>query len=197
MKRNRVVLFTVIAIAGLSADLWTKHLAFSSPKLLAHQVHWLIPNHVGLQLSLNEGGLFGMGQGSQSLLAAFSVVAAIAIPLWLFYFNAATDRLLTIALGGVMGGVLGNLYDRVGLHGLDWNGFQPSRAGEPVYAVRDFILLAARWDAEPAQRLVWPNFNIADSLLVVGAMVIFYRAMRPENRASTNEAKTLSKQIEG
>ncbi|MCA9240661.1 MAG: signal peptidase II, partial [Planctomycetales bacterium] len=114
MKRNRIVLFALLAIAGLTVDLWTKHVMFSWPELLEHQVYWIVPDHAGFQLSLNEGGLFGMGQGSQTLLAAFSVLAAIAIPVWLFYFNAGADRMLTMALGGVMGGVLGNLYDRLG-----------------------------------------------------------------------------------
>ena len=40
------------------------------------------------------------------------------------------------------------------------------RAGETVYAVRDWILV--QWN----DRWRWPNFNIADALLVVGAGVL-------------------------
>ncbi len=178
VPRSRIVLFVTVALLGCTADLWTKQVMFSWPKLLEHEVHWVVPGHAGFELSLNEGGLFGMGQGAQAWLSGFSLLAAITIPVWLFYFGAATDRVLTLALGGVMGGVLGNLYDRLGLHGLMWDGFVPSRSGEQVYAVRNFILLA--WDRDKG--VVWPNFNVADSLLVVGAAVLFFRAVRaPDN----------------
>jgi signal peptidase II len=78
----------------------------------------------------------------------------------------------------VMGGVLGNLYDRTGMPALDWGRFHPDRAGEPVYAVRDYILLVWRWDDGGRQRITWPNFNIADSLLVCGAIAIVLLSFR-------------------
>lgn len=166
---RQVLLFLCLAVAGCAVDLASKAWAFSRPDLLDHQVRWIWPGHAGLQLSLNEGALFGIGQGRVWWFAAFSVAACVAIPWWLFRHGGAQDRRLVAVLGLVIGGVLGNLYDRLGLHGLQWGPFDPRRAGEQVYAVRDFILLAWRWDADPAQRIVWPNFNIADSLLVCGA----------------------------
>jgi signal peptidase II len=66
-------------------------------------------------------------------------------------------------LACIMAGVLGNLYDRLGL----W--WTPDFVGYPRYAVRDFILLQYRgW--------VWPNFNLADSLLVCGAGFLILHA---------------------
>jgi signal peptidase II len=80
-----------------------------------------------------------------------------------------------------MGGVLGNLYDRVGFAGLSWSAL-PSHLNArdhspgPVYAVRDFVLLARRWP--PQSRWdVWPNFNVADSLLVCGAIALVLHSM--------------------
>jgi signal peptidase II len=162
----------------LALDLATKHWMFSRPWLVDGSVWWLWPGHAGLQLSLNEGALFGMGQGNVWVFALFSVAAAAAIPSWLFLFGGARDKTLTIILGGVLGGVLGNLYDRIGLPGLDWGVFDPARQGERVYAVRDFILLAWRWDSDWHNRVVWPNFNIADSLLVCGAVALLAHSMR-------------------
>ena len=167
---NRYVVFAAAAILGCAADLATKHWCFASPALRAGDILWLWHGHVGVQLSLNEGALFGIGQGRVWIFATLSIVAAIAIPTWLFWFGAARDAWITFALGCVMAGVLGNLHDRLGLHGLIWPAGAP-RAGEAVYAVRDWIL----WQANDQWR--WPNFNIADALLDVGVGLLFLHAV--------------------
>lgn len=173
---SRHLVFWALAALGLTADLGSKYWMFSRPDLLAGGTRWVWQNHVGFQLSLNEGALFGMGQGNVWLFAACSLAAAIAIPAWLFVYGGARDAALTVVLGCILGGVLGNLYDRVGLPGLVWSDFMPDREGR-VYAVRDFVLLARRW---PAQNRwdVWPNFNVADSLLVCGAMALLVLSLR-------------------
>jgi signal peptidase II len=174
---SRHVLFWLLAVLGLAADLGSKHYMFRQGDLLAGEVRWVWPNHAGFQLSLNEGALFGMGQGGVWLFAACSIAAAIAIPTWLFVFAGARDGPLTAVLGLILGGVLGNLYDRLGLPGLDWGILRADRAGEPVYAVRDFVLLAWKWPPE-ARWQVWPNFNVADSLLVCGAAAMVLLSLR-------------------
>jgi len=168
---SRVVLFWLLAVFGCLCDLWTKQIVFSRPDLYRGSEWWLWEGHLGIQKSLNEGALFGMGQGMVWVFALFSLAAAIAIPIWLFRYRAAHDLWLTTALGCVMGGIGGNLYDRLGLHGLYWDSFDSSRAGEKIYAVRDFFLV--QWDAQ----LVWPNFNIADSLLVFGAGLLLVQSL--------------------
>ncbi|MCA9232329.1 MAG: signal peptidase II [Planctomycetales bacterium] len=182
---SRVVWFFSLAAIGCLADLVTKQLVFASPVLYRGSEWWLIEGHIGIQKSLNEGALFGIGQGNVWLFAFFSIAAALAIPIWLFGFRAARERWLTLALGCVLGGILGNLYDRLGLHGLDWGVFDPTRAGQRVYAVRDFLLV--QWDAS----LVWPNFNIADSLLVFGACALlvqsFFCSLNPSQSCRSTD----------
>ena len=175
---SRHPLFWSLAALGCSLDLWSKHWMFTRPELLAGDVWWLWPGHLGFQLSLNEGALFGLGQGRVWIFATFAAAAAIAIPIWLFLLGAARDRALTATLGCIMGGVLGNLYDRTGFPGLDWGALRPDRQGEHVYAVRDFVLAAWNWDADWQNRVVWPNFNLADSLLVCGAASLLLLSMR-------------------
>ncbi len=175
---KRVLWFWLLGVLGCAADLLTKHLVFRHPGLHRGSEWWLWKGHVGIQKSLNEGALFGMGQGNVWLFALFAVVAAVAIPVWLFRYGAANDRWLTLALGCVMGGVVGNLVDRLGLSGLTWDPFNPARAGERVYAVRDWILV--QWD----DRWVWPNFNIADSLLVIGAALLMVQTLFAERSSS-------------
>jgi signal peptidase II len=108
-----------------------------------------------------------MGQGLISLFAVTSILAIAFLIAWLTCFRGAQSRFVTVIAGMMTAGILGNLYDRMGLHHLIWN--YPSElheVGQPVYAVRDWILvMIGDWP--------WPNFNIADSLLVVGVSLLF------------------------
>ena len=183
VPRSRYIAFALLAVIGLAADLATKSWFFAVPELRAGEIHWLWTGHVGVQLSWNEGALFGMGQGRAWLFAGLGIVAAIAIPVWLFAFGAARDAWLTVALGCVMAGVLGNLYDRLGLHGEVWPASHPN-AGEAIYAVRDWIL----WQVNDRWR--WPNFNIADSLLVTGAAILFVHAFFTPSEAGANDEQS-------
>lgn len=167
---NRYIVFFFVAIGGCALDLATKRWIFAYLGMPGGDTLWIWRGVVGFQTSLNEGALFGMGQGFWPLFAAMSVVAAAALLIWLFLFGAAHDWLMTIALAFVMVGILGNLYDRLGLPGLRWPfayaGHQP---GDPVHAVRDFILvMIGDWP--------WPTFNLADSSLVCGAALLMCHA---------------------
>ncbi len=148
-------------------------------------VWWLWENVVGFQTSLNEGALFGMAQGWGLLFIVLSIIALLGIPFWMFVLRGAVDLVPTIALSLVHAGILGNLYDRLGLPGLVWKRpwihGTPHVVGEPVYAVRDWILvMIGSWP--------WPTFNIADSMLVCGAVLLVGHAFWTETRASTTSA---------
>ena len=184
---SRHLLFWSLAIVGCAVDLSLKQYMFSQPDLRAHPgaVRWVWEGHAGFQLSLNEGALFGMGQGKVWVFAICATAATVAIPVWLFVFGAARDRALTIALGCSLGGVVGNLYNRLGLPGLEWSEWDPSRSGT-VHAVRDFILVVRRWPPQ-GQFDVWPNFNVADALLVCGAISLFLLSWRRPAPAVTPE----------
>ena len=191
---NRYIVFFSIAIAGCSVDLATKSWIFNRPGIERH-IEPVWEGILEFSADLNEGALFGMGQGWTAAFAALSVAAAIGILAWLFYAGAAHDRLLNVALACVMAGILGNLYDRLGMHGLVWTHTnQLDKLGEPVYAVRDWINIF------PTVKVFfgkpWPAFNIADSMLVCGAVLLVWHAFgtrprdekqTPENRDRTSE----------
>jgi signal peptidase II len=168
---SRYVVFFTLAALGCTVDLWTKHAIFQWRGLPQHgNIYWLIENRFGIETSVNPGALFGMGAGFWPLFAALSVVALAGIITWLFAFRAAFDRWITVALGLVSGGIIGNLYDRLGL--WDTSGLIP----ELQHGVRDWILFV--WPEIKLQIFnPWPNFNIADSLLVTGAIMLVVHAI--------------------
>jgi signal peptidase II len=156
---NRYVVFLLLVVVGCLVDLATKRWVFGWLGL--HGEYWIWKGVFALQTSLNEGALFGMGQGMVWLFATLSILAALGIVYWLFVAGAARDLFLTVALGLVTAGILGNLYDRLGF-GLQFD-------GRPIHAVRDWILVLIFG-------YHWPNFNVADSMLVCGACLIVWHA---------------------
>jgi len=172
IPRSRYVLFVILAALGLGLDLGTKHWVFGQQGMpYASNPIWIVPDILSFDTNLNEGALFGMGQGNVPVFAALSAAAALGICYWIFFAGAAEDRWLTVCLGLILGGILGNLYDRLGLPGLEWN-YPPDRVGEPVHAVRDWIHFQIEGLVD------WPVFNIADSLLVVGVTLLVWHTYR-------------------
>ena len=120
---------------------------------------------------VNHGALFGIGQNHKGLangiFAAVSVAAAIAIVVWGMRRTTARERGLTAALGLILGGTVGNLYDRLVFGG-----------------VRDFLHVHHN-------SFDWPVFNVADCCLVVGAGLLLVQAVfvtpRPEPATVTPE----------
>jgi signal peptidase II len=108
-----------------------------------------------LNLTFNSGGAFGIGQDLPGLflVATVGIVGTIVV-----VARKVTDARWLVPLGCVLGGGLGNAYDRV---------FRDLGGG-----VVDFIDLH-----------VWPVFNVADMAIVTGALIMFvlgWRDKEPE-----------------
>jgi signal peptidase II len=170
---SRYLVFFALVIGGCALDLASKSWMFAKLGMpgLQPEPEWLWNNVFGFQTSLNGGALFGMGQGFWPLFSGLSIVAAIGVFLWLFWGRAARDWLLTIALGLVTAGILGNLYDRLGLPGAIFRDGYPGYAPGRIHAVRDFIVMFQVGDWH------WPNYNLADSSLVCGALLLAWHAL--------------------
>ena len=172
---GRFGVFSAIAIIGGALDLWSKEFIFGWRGLPTQsEIWWIWEPYFGIETAVNIGAVFGLGAGQGPLFAAMSVVAAVGIIVWLFWFRAAVSLWLTIALGMVGGGIIGNLYDRLGL----W--WQQGYPDEWRSGVRDWIL----WRIN--EQWTWPNFNIADSLLVVGAGMLLYQSFFPGQFAAAD-----------
>ncbi|HEV8067899.1 MAG TPA: signal peptidase II [Planctomycetaceae bacterium] len=197
---SRAVVFLLMAAVIFAADLATKSLVFrdlgypgTDLEPVARGTHAVFASPPGrdgtsvayldgwlsfrLFTSFNRGALWGVGQGYTWLFAALSSAAVIGIPTWLFGFRAARSWWLTVALALILGGTLGNLYDRIGLpECIDEN-------GQTVMAVRDFLLFTFG-------TFHWPVFNFADVSLVTGAGMLVIHSLHPAGAQAVAAAET-------
>lgn len=165
---SRWIAFLSIACGGAAADLYTKQAIFQWRGLPNEQpAWWLVENYLGIETAVNIGAVFGIGAGQGTLFAALSVLAGIGVVTWLFVFGAARSWWMCVALAMVSGGIVGNLYDRLGF----W--WQEGMPVEWKSGVRDWILMQA------GDAYKWPNYNIADSLLVIGAGMLVWHSFFP------------------
>ena len=141
-----------IIIAGLVVifDRLTKGLI--SQKIALKDSVDVIPGLFRLTHVQNEGAAFGLFSDSPSefkitVLILFSV-AALAVVSALLWKNGNAMNATAIALSLVFGGALGNLWDRV--------------SSGRVIDFMDFYLGSHHW----------PAFNVADSAIVVGALLL-------------------------
>ena len=179
---NRYFWFFGLALLGLAVDLLSKEWVFADLGFPG-KGNWVQEIFGGwstfrFYTSINEGALWGIGQGMTWLFAGLSFVAVIVVIVWLFKFNAAESLWLTIALGFIMSGTLGNLYDRLGMHGI-------KRDGTVIYGVRDFLYFKFG-------KSDWPIFNFADVFLVTGAIMLGIRSFQVEKAAKQAAAKSPS-----
>ncbi|MEM9826249.1 MAG: signal peptidase II [Planctomycetota bacterium] len=187
-----LVLFSIVATLGLGGDLWTKSVLFDWLGLPGtSDPYWLVDGVFGFQTAVNPGAMFGMGAGKGLLFAGFSIVALLGIGFWLIRGGGMQNRKLSLVLGLISGGILGNLYDRLGL----WTGpflDHPLYQSEYDSGVRDWILF--RVEGVPLFD-PWPNFNIADACLVVGAIsLILLSFLTP---VADNAGSSTSESVDG
>jgi signal peptidase II len=164
---GRWLLFWTIALGGASFDLVTKTLIFSRIGEPPAPSVSIVSGIIELQTSHNPGALWGFGRSlpySSQIFAALSILAGLAICYWLFIRGAAASLSLTIALGLIMAGALGNCYDRLVLG-----------------HVRDFVHLHV--DSVGFDCAI---FNFADNMLIAGAIVLVLFTLRPDSADSTD-----------
>jgi signal peptidase II len=115
----------------------------------------------------NRGAAFGLTMGGP---AVHTVVAlgALGVLAWLFHSLPIQARLQRGALAMVLGGALGNIVDRIRLH-----------------EVIDFI------DVGLSEAWRWPVFNVADSFVTVGVLLLavtYSRQKEPAEETSPTAA---------
>ncbi len=142
-----------------------------------HEPVVAIPGVLEFTLVLNPGAVFGMGPGQRWFFVGFTAIA-LGFGVWMFAkWTRARDHWAHAAIGMLLGGGLGNLYDRLA-----------------IGVVRDFLhpLPGLKWPfgLRPlgGNGEIWPYVsNVADALLLVGIVILLgylYRREREERAAA-------------
>jgi len=108
---------------------------------------------VRIAKTYNDGAIFGFLDASAMIMAALSLVVIVGISWYQWRYGAGLGPLVTIGLGLLLGGAIGNLVDRV-------------RFGHVVDFV-DMGIGDTRW-------YVW---NISDAAVFIGIVVLFAAAL--------------------
>ena len=149
--RARWPLLLSVAAAVLAVDQLTK--AWAVGRLGDGEIIDLVGS-LRLRLTMNYGSAFSLADGRGPLI---SLLALVVVAVLLRTGRHATRPAMALALGLVLGGAFGNLIDRAFREG---DGFLGG-------GVVDFVDL--QW---------WPVFNVADSAIVVGAVLLFITQWR-------------------
>ena len=158
-RRGALWLF---AAAGLvfALDRLTK--VWAEQRLPGHPPVEVIPGVLTFRFATNPGGAFSLGQDAPWFFATATVVVSVLIVATAFRH---TSRVTALALGLVLGGALGNLTDRL------------TRGERFTGHVVDFIDLQ-----------IWPVFNIADTAIVTGAVILAAGSLLGDRRKASETA---------
>jgi signal peptidase II len=166
-SRFRKLRYLFVSLAVIVLDQWTKWLV--EVHLPHHSTQPVIPGFFNLTHVRNTGVAFGLfasdgGGGAGWLLTGLGLGALVAVGLY-FWYTPSRDRVLLAALALVVGGAVGNLIDRVS-------------SG----AVTDFLDVFIGLHH-------WPSFNVADSAISVGIVLMAIDSFRPRHPAAHEEPR--------
>ncbi len=144
----------VIVLDQLSKAWLAKHFTFDESVAILPMLN--------VTLRFNTGAAFSVladASGWQRwLFAALAIAVAVGIAVWLYRLDGVKQRLLAVSLSLVLAGALGNLIDRL-------------RLGHVI----DFV--DVHW-----KDVHFPAFNVADSAITIGAILLLIDAWRTGSR---------------
>ena len=158
MRLSRILLVAGVAVLVFAIDRVTK--AWVSENIPLGTARPVVGDYVRIVHAQNTGAAFGLLPERTTLLSVLSVVAVLAI---VYYYRqiASNSSIVSATLGMQLGGAFGNLLDRV-------------RQGYVV----DFV------DVGIGDVRFWA-FNVADSSIVVGIILVTLALWYEERRAAT------------
>ena len=150
--------YLLLVAATLLLDRWTKVLI--QKRFDLNESVSVIDGFFNITYVRNTGVAFGIFSSISSpaksvLLSVFTAFAAVIVVTYSVR-SPARNRLLQVALGLILGGALGNLYDRLAYG----------------YVVDFLEFYAGSYH--------WPSFNIADSAISIGVALLAFEIIRSE-----------------
>ncbi len=137
--------------------------------LIMHDPQAFLP-FFNFTLTYNKGAAFSFLSTAGGWQRWFFTVLAIGVSIFIFFWLkklSSKEKLLAVSLSLILGGAIGNVIDR-SLYGyvidfIDW--FYPSSECLPFFFSIN------------QQTCHWPTFNIADSAIFLGAVLIIIQAL--------------------
>lgn len=168
---RHAAIFAALALAGAALDLLTKSWACGQIALGDEVV--IIEGFFSFGHTRNPGIIFGMFPNAKVI---FLVVSILAVPAIVAIFAAVRKPrwIMTVSLGLILAGTLGNLYDRAAFS-----------------EVRDFIKFTYTADSPP-----WPLFNLADSYICVGVLLLSIEMLFFDEKKKKKKDESAGKAIE-
>jgi signal peptidase II len=157
---NRAIMLKWLALAALIViiDQATKYLVVE--RMVVNQAVE-VTSFFNLVLVYNPGAAFSFLADHDGWQRALFITIAAVASIWIVYllYRYPQQRLFALALTLILAGAVGNLIDRI-----------------TVGAVIDFLDFHAFG-------YHWPAFNVADSAITCGAVLLVYDALRPRAKA--------------
>ena len=123
----------------------------------------IIKNFFSIHFTHNYGAAWSLFSGRLEFLILISIIALIII--YRYMYNFSKNKRNSLAFGLIVGGIFGNLIDRIFL------GY-----------VRDFLSFKLF-------HYYYPVFNLADSFIVVGVCLLIIAIIKGEDKNGTNQSK--------
>jgi len=160
MKKH--VIAGILLFLTLVLDVLTKHAIVNNISL--HERVNIFGSFIQLTLIYNRGGLFGILQGYQLYFLIISIVVLVLLVLF-YIFEKEKRPLFCYSMALIVSGAIGNIIDRI--------------SGRP--GVVDFIYIGND------EIFRWPAFNVADSVIVIGAALLLIVYVQEEIRRKKME----------
>ncbi len=178
-KTKKLLVFSVPALIVLVLDQITKHIIRTTPDL--HRVE-LIEGWLAFNFTKNPGMAMGMDWLSTPAISVIAITATIGIVIYIVCTLNKSNFGYLICMGLIIGGALGNIYDRI------FMGLAGGYGGVLDGHVVDFIHFTLTIGETP----VFPYiFNVADIAITTSIMVllVFHKKIMPVEETPASESK--------
>lgn len=181
-KAKKLLIFSVPAVIVLIIDQITKHIVRTSPDL--HRID-LIEGWLAFNFTKNPGMAMGMDWLSTPAISVIAITATVGIIGYIIYTLNRANYAYLICMGLIIGGALGNIYDRI------FMGIVGGYGGVLDGHVVDFIHFNLTIGDTP----VFPYiFNVADIAISTSIIVLllFHKWIMPVEDEGESDMEMMS-----